>query len=190
MRAVGSRFGLDVTCIRTDGSQPVGRGIGPALEAFDVLAVLQNAPGAPEDLRRRAAMLAGAALEIGGKAERGTGAALALETLSNGRAWAKFAAICEAQGGLRTPPKAAMVHPLVAPRAGRVVHINNRKLARLAKLAGAPDTKAAGIHMEIRLGDEIDRGQPYLHVHAETSGELAYALDYAGLAGDIIEVES
>ncbi|MGF7007511.1 thymidine phosphorylase family protein [Aminobacter sp. BE322] len=190
MRAVGSRFGLEVTCIRTDGSQPVGRGIGPALEAFDVLAVLQNAPGAPEDLRRRAAMLAGAALEIGGKAERGTGAALALETLSNGRAWAKFAAICEAQGGLRTPPKAAMVHALVSPRAGRVVHINNRKLARLAKLAGAPDTKAAGIHMEIRLGDEIDRGQPYLHVHAETSGELAYALDYAGSAGDIIEVES
>ena len=71
-----------------------------------------------------------------------------------------------------------------------MVHINNRKLSRLAKLAGAPEAKAAGVHMEVRLGDEIDRGQPLLHVHAETTGELAYALDYATRAGDIVEVKA
>ncbi len=188
--AIASRFGLKAICLRTDGSQPVGRGIGPALEAFDVLAVLQNAPNAPDDLRHRAAELAGAALEIGGKAGKGEGMPLALETLASGRAWSKFVAICQAQGGLRTPPKAAHVHPLAAPRAGRVVHVNNRKLSRLAKLAGAPDAKAAGIHMEVRLGDEIDLGQPLLHVHAETTGELVYALDYAAHVGDIVEVEA
>lgn len=154
-----------------------------------MLAVLQNASDAPDDLRRRAAKLAGAALEIGGKAEKGEGTGLALETLADGRAWTKFEAICAAQGGLRTPPRASHIHPLVASRAGRVVHINNRKLSRLAKLAGAPDAKAAGIHMGVRLGDEIDRGQPLLHIHAETPGELAYALDYAAQAGDVIEVE-
>lgn len=189
LTAVGKRFGLSVTCVQTDGSQPVGRGIGPALEALDVLAVLENAADAPDDLHRRAVLLAGAALEFGGKAGKGTGAALAYETLASGRAWAKFKAICEAQGGLREPPKAARRHPLAAPRAGRVVHINNRKLARLAKLAGAPEAKAAGVVMNVRLGDEIDRGQPFLHVHAETPGELAYALDFAARTGDIIEVE-
>jgi thymidine phosphorylase len=166
-----------------------GRPRPPALEAFDVLAVLQDASDAPDDLRRRAAVLAGAALEIGGKAGKGEGVALALRTLADGRAWKKFEAICEAQGGLRAPPRAPHIHPLVASRAGRVVHVNNRKLARLAKLAGAPDAKAAGIHMEVRLGDEIDRGQPLLNIHAETPGELAYALDYAAQAGDMIEVE-
>lgn len=189
IKAVASRFDLSATCVQTDGSQPVGRGIGPALEAFDVLAVLQNAPDAPDDLRRRATMLAGAALEIGGKAGTGEGVNLALSTLADGRAWKKFQAICEAQGGLRSPPKAAHTHPLAAPRAGRVVHIDNRKLSRLAKLAGAPDAKAAGIHMEVRLGDEIGRGQPLVHIHAETPGELAYALDYAAQADDMIEVE-
>lgn len=189
MTAVAARFNLAATCLQTDGSQPVGRGIGPALEAFDVLAVLQNNPVAPDDLRQRAVMLAGAALEIGGKASQGGGTALALSTLAGGAAWKKFEAICEAQGGLRTPPKARHVYPLIAPRAGRVVHINNRKLARLAKLAGAPGAKAAGVFMEVRLGEEIDRGQPLLHVHAETPGELAYALDYAARAGDIVMVE-
>ncbi len=190
LAGVATRFGLATTCIQTDGAQPVGRGIGPALEAWDVLAVLMNTAGAPDDLRRRAAALAGAALEIGGKAAIGEGVNLALETLSNGRAWSKFEAICKAQGGLRTPPKASYVHPLSAARAGRVVHINNRKLSRLAKLAGAPEAKAAGVQMAVRLGDEIDRGQPLLHVHAETTGELAYALDYAARAGTIIEVEA
>ena len=138
---------------------------------------------------RPLASLAGAALEIGGKAGRGNGAALALATLCDGRAWRKFEAICEAQGGLRRPPKASHVYPLTAPCAGRIVHIDNRKLARLAKLAGAPDAKAAGVSMEVRLGDEVDRGQPLLHVHAETPGELAYALDYAANAPDIVMVE-
>jgi thymidine phosphorylase len=188
--AVASRFGLSVSCVQTDGSQPVGRGIGPALEAFDVLAVLQGLPDAPDDLRGRAAVLAGAALEIGGKAEKGRGAALALETLANGAAWSKFEAICAAQGGLREPPLATHIHPLLASRTGRVVHINNRKLARLAKLSGAPEAKAAGLHMKVRLGEEVDRGQPLLLVHAETTGELAYALDYAAGAGDIIEIEA
>src|SRR3546814_4521774 len=106
MRAVAARSGLEARCLLTDGTQPVGRGVGPALEARDVLAVLRNAPEAPDDMRRRAAVLAGAVLEIGGKAEPGQGVSLALATLVDGHAWTKFAAICEAQGGLRTPPVA------------------------------------------------------------------------------------
>lgn len=90
---------------------------------------------------------------------------------------------------MRTPPIAAQKHPLSAPHDGRIVHIDNRKLARLAKLAGAPGAKAAGIHMEVRLGQEVRRGEPLLHLHADTPSELAYALDYAALAGDIIQVE-
>lgn len=189
MRAVAARSGLQARCLLTDGTQPVGRGVGPALEAHDVLAVLRNSPDAPDDLRQRAAVLAGAALEIGGKAKTGRGVALALQTLADGRAGSKFEAICEAQGGMRTPPVAAQTRPLTAPRSGRVVFIDNRKLARLAKLAGAPDAKAAGVHMEARLGEDIEKGQPLLHVHAETAGELAYALDYAAQAGEIVGVE-
>jgi thymidine phosphorylase len=189
LQAVAARSGLKVRCLLSDGQQPVGRGIGPALEAHDVLAVLGNASEAPDDLRRRAATIAGAALEIGGVCEPGEGAALALETLADGRAWAKFQAICEAQGGMRTPPVAEQTHPLTATRDGRVIHIDNRKLARLAKLAGAPESKAAGVYLDVRLGEDVERGQPLLHVHADTEGELAYALDYAAVAGDIIQVQ-
>ncbi|MDP3801799.1 thymidine phosphorylase family protein [Brevundimonas sp.] len=184
-----ARFGLVVVCRQSNGDQPVGRGVGPALEARDVLAVLRKAEGAPEDLRRRACAMAGTALEMGGAVAQGQGAAAAAATLDDGRAWEKFRRICEAQGGLRTPPEAPLRQALPATRAGRIVHINNRKVARLAKLAGAPDSKAAGLTMEVRLGDEVAEGQPLVILHAQTRGELDYALDYASRNGDFIETE-
>ena len=188
--AVAAHFGLGLRCLFTDGSQPVGRGIGPALEARDVLAVLRGEPDAPADLRERAALVAGAVLEMGGVVAEGAGVQRALDTLDNGQAWDKFQRICQAQGGLREPPQAAHVKPLRAGHAGRVIHIDNRKLSRLAKLAGAPDRPAAGVHLQVRLGDELAAGQPLLFLHAQTPGELGYALDYARDAGDIIRIEA
>jgi thymidine phosphorylase len=185
-----SRFGLTLRCLFTDGSQPVGRGIGPALEALDVLAVLRNDADQPQDLRERAALVAGAVLEVGGAAAPGQGVELALKTLESGRAWEKFQRICAAQGGLREPPKAAHVEPLYTRHAGRVTHIDNRKLSRLAKLAGAPERPAAGVSLHARLGDEVARGQPWLFLHAQTRSEMAYALEYARHAGDIMTIEA
>lgn len=190
LSAVAAHFGVKTRCVITDGAQPVGRGIGPALEAYDLLAVLQNAAGAPQDLRSRACLLAGAALELAGVARLGEGAGLAEATLAGGQAWAKFQAICEAQGGLRTPPKAPRRSAILARRSGRVVHINNRQLATLAKLAGAPERKAAGLTLEARLGDDIGAGQPLLTLYAESDGELAYALEYAAAHPDLIEIQA
>jgi len=75
-------------------------------------------------------------------------------------------------------------------QAGRVTHIDNRKLSRLAKLAGAPERPAAGVSLHARLGDEVARGQPWLYLHAQTRSEMAYALEYARHAGDIVTIEA
>lgn len=182
--------GLEVRCVRTDGRQPVGRGIGPALEARDVLAVLRGAPDAPADLRRRACLLAGIAFELAGHCAAGEGVVLAEQTLADGRAWAKFQRICAAQGGLREPPRSTVNYPLLAAHAGRVTAVDNRALARLAKLAGAPDARAAGVELHVRLGDEVIAGEPLLSVHAETPGELAYALDYAAAHPQMLRLAS
>lgn len=190
MTKVAAEFGVTLRCLLTDGAQPVGRGIGPALEALDVLAVLQGSASAPDDLRRRACTLAGSALELAGAAPAGHGVRIAAETLSDGRAWSKFQRICEAQGGMRVPPKAAIQQPIKADRPGRITQINNRTLARLAKLAGAPDNKAAGLELHVRLGDEVAAGQPLLTIHTEAHGELAYALDYAVANPGLITVEA
>lgn len=175
---VGRSIGLQVALRVTDGLQPVGRGIGPALEARDVLAVLRREADAPDDLRQRALRLAGDILEMGGGAPAGGGLRLATEVLADGRAWAKFSAICEAQGGLREVPLAPHRHVVEAPSAGHVAAVDNRVLSRAAKLAGAPKAPAAGVDVHVRLGDIVRASQPLFTLHAQAPGELAYALQY------------
>ncbi|MEQ1854914.1 MAG: thymidine phosphorylase family protein [Longimicrobiales bacterium] len=189
LRAVGAEVGLHVRVVESDGSQPVGRGIGPALEARDVLSVLRNEPNAPGDLRQRALTLAGHVLELAGAANAATGLAAAREALASGGALRKFQAICEAQGGMREPPRARFSHVVEAGRDGLVESIDNRRLARVAKLAGAPRAPAAGAELHTPLGAELLRGQPVFTLHAESPGELAYALAYTVANPDIISLE-
>lgn len=178
LEQVASALGLNVRVLLSDGAQPVGRGIGPALEARDVLAVLRREPAAPADLRARALALAGSLLEFCGRSRAGEGQDDATKILDAGLAWNKFQAICDAQGGLREPVRATITHPVLAEHDGFVSAIDNRRLARLAKLAGAPAVAAAGLELHVRLGESVNPGTPLFTLHAEAPGELAYALSY------------
>ena len=179
LSSVGKALGLNLALHISDGMAPVGRGIGPALEAMDVLAVLRRAPDAPVDLRARALDLAGHLLDLAPDAVVGQGRDRAQALLDSGAAEAKFIAICAAQGGFREPGTASQRIEILAPHAGELTAVDNRRIARIAKLAGAPRQKSAGIRLLARIGDRMDRGQPLYELHAETPGELAYALAYA-----------
>jgi thymidine phosphorylase len=123
------------------------------------------------------------------RAPHGGGLALAMRTLDSGQALAKFVAICEAQGGLREPPRAPYHEAVCAPRDGHIGAIDNRRLARAAKLAGAPHDAAAGAVIHVRLGDTVARGQPLYTLHAQAPGELAYASAYVRTQPDIIAID-
>jgi thymidine phosphorylase len=187
LRTVAEELGLMMRILVTDGSQPVGSGIGPALEARSVLAVLEKHADAPADLRERSLQLAGALLELGGLAV-GDGYEQARRALDDGRAARKFEAICEAQGGRRVPPEAAHRHAIESTEDGSVTAIDNRLLSRIAKLAGAPRAAAAGLELHVRQGATVRRGQPLYTVHAATRGELEYALAYCRHHVTAIEV--
>jgi thymidine phosphorylase len=60
----------------------------------------------------------------------------------------------------------------------------------VAKLAGAPRAPAAGLKLHTPLGLTVEKGQPLFTVHAETPGELAYALNYVALQPGIVYVEA
>ncbi len=187
--AVADAFGIRARIVSGDGRGPIGRGIGPALEARDVCDVLQSKANAPQDLRERSLALAGPLLELAGAAAEGEGERLAAQAIDDGRAWAKFQRICEAQGGMRELPMSRHRRPIGAARSGRLERIDNRKISRLAKLAGAPEAKCAGIEMQMHLGDIVVAGEPLCTIHAEAPGELAYALSYASANPDIFHVE-
>lgn len=179
---------LNVRTVCTDGSQPVGWGIGPALEAKDVLAILRNEPDAPLDLRQKSLALAAEILEMGNKAESGSGLAMATQLLDSGSAYDKFVEICEAQGAFREPDTAPYHQTIEAPQGGILSYINCRSIAKLAKLAGAPADKTAGVELHCHLGQTIEKGAPIFTIHAESQGELEYAYDFYKNHTDLITI--
>jgi thymidine phosphorylase len=188
-KAVAENVGIKTEVVLTDGSQPIGTGIGPALEARDVLSVLRNEATAPQALKEKSTLLAGILLELSGMCVKGTGQDMASKILESGEALKKFMSMCEAQGGYHDPPIAKFRHPVLSLGEGTVKRIDNRKLARIAKLAGAPKSAAAGIEFFAPLGKQIKKGDQLYVVHSDSLGELEYVKDYINASKDVIVIE-
>lgn len=186
--AVSKAIGIHTEIIITDGTQPVGKGIGPVLEALDVLSVLQNKADAPLDLKERALTLSAALLKLSGQYPLGTETQVAKTLLENGSAYKKFVSICEAQGGFKTPSLAKHRFDVLADKAGIVHSVDNRKLARIAKLAGAPKVPSAGVLYNAQLEKKINKGDLLFSIYSESNGELEYAKEYLNSLTALIEI--
>jgi len=173
---VGDRLGLFVQVVITDGRQPIGRGIGPVLEARDVMQVLQNDPAAPSDLRQKALRIAGRVLEFDPDVRGGDGFNIARDILDSGRALTKMQQIIDAQGRRteRLEP-GSLVWEVAAEKAGAVIAIDNYQMARIARLAGAPMDKGAGVDLLKKLGDPVREGEPLYRVHAKFPADFGFA---------------
>jgi len=181
--AVAERLHLTLDVVISDGRQPVGNGIGPALEARDVMRVLSNDPRAPLDLREKSLRLAGRVLEFDPDVRGGAGYAIARDILDSGRALAKMNAIIEAQGrrafDAERPALAPHVFEVPAASDGVVCAIDNERLARLAGLAGAPKVRGAGVELLAKLGAPVRRSTPLYRVYAGYASNAAFARDWA-----------
>jgi thymidine phosphorylase len=181
---VAAHLGLQLDAVITDGRQPIGRGVGPVLEARDVMLVLENHPDAPSDLRQKALRLAGRVIEFDPDVRGGEGFRIARDILDSGRALERMNAIIDAQGR-RTPMlvPAPLTHEVTAERDGVVTAIDNLRIARIARLAGAPQVPDAGIALLKKLGERVAAGEPLYRVHARYEADLAFARELAGSDG-------
>lgn len=175
--AIGKKFKIKVRPIITKGNQPIGAGIGPALEARDVLRVLQQHDLRPRDLEKKSAILAGEILELKKYCRRGMGKKIAMEQIKNGQAWKKMNQIIVAQGGkknLKADEVAlgALRYEIHAKSNGKVITIDNKAIKEISVNLGAPREKLAGIHMHCQIGDKIFKGQKLYTLYAQTENRL------------------
>lgn len=167
----GHALGLYVRALPTDGSRPIGRGVGPALEVRDVQAVLRGHADAPADLRAKALLFASHILAWApavGSIEQGM--RLAQELLDSGAALAAFEAMVDAQGRRPDPVlPGRFTCDVLAPHDGRVEGIDGWAVAELARSAGAPADLGAGVDVLCATGQALVCGQPMLRIHASTA---------------------
>jgi thymidine phosphorylase len=176
---VAQRLHLSLDVVITDGRQPIGRGVGPVLEARDVMQVLENDPEAPQDLREKSLRLSGRLIECSPDVRGGDGYRIARDILESGRALAQMRAIIEAQGARgfdhHHPPLGPLTLDVKATRSGTVVGIDNLQIAQIARLAGAPQVQSAGVDLVHKLGDTVQSGDVLYRVHACYPADLGFA---------------
>jgi AMP phosphorylase len=177
---LGNKLGIRTECAITYGDQPVGNAIGPALEARECIRILEGSKH-PASVIEKACDLAGMILEMGGIPD---GPAKAREILSSGQALAKFRQIVEAQGGKKDLasddiPMGRFVHDVKAVRSGYVHSINNKDLVAIARAAGAPADKGAGILLFRKKGQRAEKGELLFQIYADNQAKADRARDIA-----------
>ena len=187
---VAEAFGIEARVVIGDGTQPIGRGIGPALEARDVLAVLQGRarrPARSARPRRDACRRASGAWRCGAGGWRAR--RLPRNTLDRRPCLGKVSAHLRGAGR----------H---ARAAGRAASASARRRARRTSRRDRQSQGCQARQARRRAGRQGARvccsqsgsgtasmpGAPLCTVHAEAPGELAYALDYAAANPGIITI--
>lgn len=175
---LGRRLKIKVQCAITYGEQPVGYAIGPALEAREALSVLMG-KSRVLDLIDKATDLAGILLGMIGIEN---GKKHAVESLKSGKAERKFREIIEAQGG---DPEVKLDDievgderfTVCSDRDGYILWIDNTSLVEVARLAGAPKDKGAGLVLHKKVGDKVEKDEPLFTIYSERNVKLQRAID-------------
>jgi pyrimidine-nucleoside phosphorylase len=178
MVAIGTAYGLDVTCELTDMDQPLGRAVGNALEVAEAIATLSGA--GPADLTELALVAASEMLVLGRKAREVKAARRQAEAaLKSGAGLRKLRELVAAQGGdvrmVDDParlPQAPTVERLHAPRTAYVAAIDAETVGVATVHLGAgrakkgdPIDHRTGVVLHCKVGDRVERGQPIADVH-------------------------
>lgn len=187
------RFKVKIRCLIHKTDQPSGRGLGPVLEAREALRVLQQKSNRPMDLEVRAINLAGNLLELclidssailktQVKENFGNCYGWATNILKSGAGFTKMKEIIKAQGGNTHIDSEDLVpgkhtYSVKAKKAGTVKMIHSKNATILARILGAPDIKKAGLYLEKKIGEKVEKHEVLFTLFAEKEYNLKEAKD-------------
>jgi len=183
---LAKKFHITVVTDINETRQNAGRGVGPILEARDVLQVLEQKKDRPLALEAKALRLSGKLLDIcladQAKKSSQTGEELAKEILYSGKAHAKMQEIIKIQGGdpdIESTKLRAGSHQneVVARKSGRVTSIDNREISIICRILGCPTDKRAGLYANRRLEDQVDKNDILYTLYSSDKWRLEEAVE-------------
>jgi AMP phosphorylase len=173
---MAKHFRLHMKVIMTDGSQPIGNGVGPTLEMMDVLRVLKR-EDPPIDLEDKSLLLAGEILELTGKAKKGLGIMMAANVLNSKKALSKFEEIIAAQGKKKGFFKLGKIRKeIFSKKSGKINSIDNKIINHIGRILGCPADKGAGIYIHKKNFETVKKGEIILTFYSESKSKLIDAI--------------
>lgn len=185
---LSGRFGIRVKVVTRQALGPDGRGIGPNLEAIDVLKVLMQRDDRYLPLEDVSLTLAGELLELAGEAKPGKGYESAHRELKSGKAYKKFKKLIQAQGGNpdiqpEDIPVGEIVYEYKSLKEGYVKDIENSVVKEVSHALGTPNVKQAGIYLHKQIGESVRKDDILFTLYTTSSSRLE-------LARKILEVKT
>ncbi len=179
---VAKNFKIKLKTILTDGSQPIGNGIGPVLEMLDILEVLQGR--GPEDLKEKSLLLSAELMSLCGIKNSKK---IARDILSSGKAFEKFKQIINMQNNSNDFEKRVKLlkvgefsRLIRVKRNGKIVQINNRQINRLCRILGTPESKSSGVYLHRHLGP-VKKSEKLITLYSESPEKLRSGLKFLSL---------
>ena len=86
--------------------------------------------------------------------------------------------IINAQGRRKLPGISTYTHPVRAHKIGRVKEINNEVIAKIARIAGAPEDKGAGLRLARKVHEPVNRGDLLYTVYAQSKFNLKLVQEF------------
>jgi len=189
---LAKRFGVKIRIRIHKTLEPAGRGVGPLLEAKEVLKVLEQTPDRPMDLEQRSLALASELIDLCLEddsekkdkvlKEYGTPDKYVLSLLKSKLAHKKMQEIIHAQGG-NPAVTSHNLHPgekkheEYAIRKETIQHINSKNISIIAKILGCPNDKKAGIYLSKKIGEKTEKGDTLFTLYTTSSHHLKEAKD-------------
>lgn len=184
-RYIGKQFGMKVKVVKLRALEPTGHGVGPALEARDVLRVLQRKPNYSHTLERTALRLVAYAAQLTGRYTFGKAYKVAKSVLEDGTAWHKMQEIIKMQGPQKGIKPDIDSESLISEKThqfdikasgrGTVTAVDNRAINDLCRVLGAPFDKQAGLYLHKRIKERVKVGEPLMTLFAENKERLELA---------------
>ncbi len=182
-KALGRRFNMEVSIDINESLQPFGNGVGPVLEARDVMYILEQQKDRPLELEAKALRLAGRLLNLCYKTQKSdkNGEEEARLLLQSGKALEKFREIVKEQGGnhhvtSHTLKLTSHKHEVPAGKKGKIKHIQNYNLNTIARILGAPADQHAGIYMHKKVDEMVEKDEVVMSFYAKDAHKLKEAM--------------
>ncbi|MHA1686445.1 MAG: AMP phosphorylase [Candidatus Heimdallarchaeaceae archaeon] len=179
---LGRRLGIQVEGALSYGEQPLGRAVGPALEAREALETIMGK--GPTSVFEKSIELAGILFEMAGLAQPGQGHILAAEYIQKGKTKAKMEEIIGVQGGdpnvkPEDIPLGEHRVDIFAPRDGYIVKVSNSAVKKICSAAGTPSHKQAGVYLHKKIGEFCKKGDKLMTIYSDSEGRLTEAQNLA-----------
>jgi len=175
---IGRKLWMKVVVVLTNGKNPIWKWIWGALQAREVLRILQQHPEKSIDLENKAIMLWEKLLSLTGKFKKKNCKKIIIEQIKSGKARVKMQEVISAQNWKNPHINSEELElwkykkELISEFSWKIKSVDLRYLTEITRALGAPLDKQVWVYFNRQVGDVVSKWDVVLTIYANDLSKL------------------